>query len=659
MPDEGVSIADVAKSALEAVVSSAAEKVFQGLFDDGVTVTLSKEALAQIREIFKDVLKEHDYETQVTKTNTILFRVNEATRDKTVKLDPLRTDTLDNMDQIAQYGYRGTNAYLAAAGQALLVHRMIYDRASASQKEGDAKNIVELAKRILDQLLKFDDGFLDKQGLEIFTAFKRYTFGEDVYDENDTASPLSYMGKNYRENVQQLLHAIARFDDSQRELDKLKHPRYLINFFDYESIKDHVPLLWDSENCKKAWNLDQAKFWRCYPVDDYLPLGDICLRGRNTSPSRVPYIKAVGEGKLAYPQDYTLAWRDKGTHNPVDISGWLPVAPEGFVMGASVINASQEDIKPDNRCVLLPAEDVVMQTASDQIWNDKGSFANWDGSTWRYPDSAFNHTGLFIMQRTHSTPTDTWVGVIKRDALKGHPFRRTTPNAPDFDPGNWTETAGYGTSGRWAAGYKVRYRVAFYSASGQVLGPWWHPTHWPGSDAEGYYGDRWACPTVTNISIDPAGKAIGRILYRQFKGRDPEVVTVIANNTETHHLDTIDEPGYGPPASAPDFDPGNWSGGPESKNWVPGYKVRYAVSFYTAGGETPMGPWWHPTHWPGSDADGYYGDRWAYPLLTNIPIDPTNTATGRRIYRQFKGGLVELVGEIANNTDRSIADKKP
>jgi hypothetical protein len=259
---------------------------------------------------------------------------------------------------------------------------------------------------------------------------------------------------------------------------------------------------------------------------------------------------------------------------------------------------------------------------------------------------------------------DLWKKYDVATAIENEFQMLSIPEAPDFNPGQWVKDEGYGTSGRWNPGYKVRYAVAFYGPQGTRLGPWWQPTHWPGAGPGGYYaGSPWACPQLTNISVDLLGKATGRIIYRQFQGSDPEAAAVIANNVDTTFQDMADTPGFGPPASAPDFDPGNWKAGVPvdgSSNWIKGYKVRYAVSFYGPNGETPMSPWWHPTHWPGADVDGYYGgDPWAHPTLTNIPTDPTGTATGRKIYRQFLGGRVELVGDIPNNTDTRFLDARP
>jgi hypothetical protein len=704
---QNVSLAGLAKYAFEGAVATDASGRFQKLFEGDVSVDLSTEAYTKIGDIFNQVLGPTNSQNQKVKTKAILQRLHEATRGSVVDLKALQVDALDNLKQITSYGYRGTDAYLAAAGQALLVYRLIYDRANEPDKVEAANNIVKLAKQILDDLLSFESslfqaGYNDNERLDVFTAFKCYTFGEHSYDEADSSTPLSYMGKYYRENVQRVLATLEKFDKTKTELLKIKHPRYLLNFFKYEAIQDRVSLLWDSQNCRREADITDiihgdivgnliardpapapAKFWRCYPVKqplgDYYPLGDLCLtpktfEGGTTEPTLIPYIRAV-EGRLSMPKDYTRIYRDHGTRNPNELSVWNPVPPDGFAMMGSVLSPSQDE-RPQDRCQMLPVEDVRMTQLGWCTWHDKNTGASEnDGSTWSHPAKMYARAGLFVMEPrahndsfltewftgknvdTHTRP-DIMIGHLRPETLEGHPYLISTPGPPDFDSDKWTSEAGYLTTGRWYPGYKVRYRVAFYSPEGTLLGPWWRPK---GADTEGFYTSNKSRPTLINISVDPKEKATGRIIYRQFSGRDPEAVGVIKNNTDTTFEDKVDEPRYGPPMTAPDFDPSNWSGPdrPGTNHWVEGYKVRYAVSLYGTDGETPMGPWWHPTQWPGADADGFLSERWACPMLTNIPIDRSNTATGRRIYRQFFGGPVELVIDIPDNITTSKGDLNP
>ena len=687
MGEEGISLGTLADSALEGVISEAGGMALNALLGEGGgPVDLSEAAYDRIRDIFRETLNEAELEEEISKTKSILEGLFDAANDPNVNLEDLRNDALNNMVNISGIiQYRGTDAYWAAAAQALLIYRLIYDRSPQDGKAGAARNIVEKAELILTDTQRFEDNLLAGEGLEVFSTFKRYTFCEEPYAD-PANSPLSYMGLRYRENLQRVLATIDKFDDSKTKLNQLHHPRYLINFFDFQAIKDKVLLLWDASECdpgnfRRRDRPNPGKAWICFVANEYKPIGDL-FRSDDSDPHglepiTIPYVKAIGEGRLARPKDYIQVWRDHGSGNPRNMSGWNPVPPEGFAMMASVTSGHQ-DQKPDNRCICVLGGDVEMRQTNNRTWNDYATGAVWDGSTWDHPEPAFGRRGIFIMQRSHSWP-NTEVGVFTKDAVTGLPLLgMTRPGRPDFDPGNWTQSAGaYGTSGRWSRNFQVRYRIAFYGGRGTVLGPWWHPTNWPGSDADGYYpanrAPQWACPMLINISTDPSGLAQGRIIYRQFAGRDVETVAVIKNNTQTIFNDEVDIPPFGPPASAPDFDPSQWATGSPvsgSQNWVSGFKVRYAVSFYTAGEETPMGPWWRPTNYPGSDSDGYYpGDGnsdWAFPMLISIPVDSTHTATGRRIYRQFYDaasdgwfGTIQRVGEISDNERRIFSDQLP
>ncbi|HEY0348854.1 MAG TPA: hypothetical protein VGC60_11950, partial [Pyrinomonadaceae bacterium] len=307
------------------------------------------------------------------------------------------------------------------------------------------------------------------------------------------------------------------------------------------------------------------------------------------------------------------------------------------------------------------------------IWDDKGSQV-FKGITGPWLSNPFAQPLLSALEEAYrSLRHDQLYAaagkpepvITKWGSLIDTPIPFAPQTAPTFDPGNWAGSASDDHQ-RWKPGYKVRYAVSFSYPNGEQTrtGPWWSPHEWPDADADGYYGERWAFPRLTHIPTDPCDQATGRVIYRQFKGGDVEVVGVIGDNTTTSFQDMADVPGYGPPATGPDFDPGGWVGSVPvagSSKWVSGgYKIRYAVSFYNAGGETLMGPWWQPTYWHGADSEGYWHeDKWAFPTLINIPIDQTQTAIGRKIYRQFSGSPIELVNAIANNSATRFCDTKP
>jgi hypothetical protein len=110
-----------------------------------------------------------------------------------------------------------------------------------------------------------------------------------------------------------------------------------------------------------------------------------------------------------------------------------------------------------------------------------------------------------------------------------------------------------------------------------------------------------------------------------------------------------------PPMAAPTATPSNEDPAsfnnviPQGPKWVPGYQVRYAVSFFNAENqqETLTGPW----------SDWISSLKLCWPRLWAIPTDPSRQASGRKIYRQFNGYAVELVGTINDNTTTFFDDR--
>jgi hypothetical protein len=91
---------------------------------------------------------------------------------------------------------------------------------------------------------------------------------------------------------------------------------------------------------------------------------------------------------------------------------------------------------------------------------------------------------------------------------------------------------------------------------------------------------------------------------------------------------------------------------PRPPNWVDGNHVRYAVSFYNAGGESLLGPWC-----PWLEIRGF-----ALPLLTNVPTDTAGFGTqGRRVYRQFTSdaaaGRMFRIADIKDETTTLCQDE--
>jgi hypothetical protein len=104
-----------------------------------------------------------------------------------------------------------------------------------------------------------------------------------------------------------------------------------------------------------------------------------------------------------------------------------------------------------------------------------------------------------------------------------------------------------------------------------------------------------------------------------------------------------------PPTTVVAFYPNGWqSTSPIRPNWIPGNAVRYSVSFVDGLNETAHGAW----------CPYYRLSNKFKPTLTNIPIDPTNTAKARNVYRQFRNQPYSFVGTIRDNTTTVFVDDK-
>lgn len=84
--------------------------------------------------------------------------------------------------------------------------------------------------------------------------------------------------------------------------------------------------------------------------------------------------------------------------------------------------------------------------------------------------------------------------------------------------------------------------------------------------------------------------------------------------------------------------------------WVRGYLVYYAISFVDvrSGRQSARSRWWGPK----TDPKQMYG---GFGLI-RIPVDPTNQATARRIWRRFEGEPERLIHEIPDNVTTKYQD---
>lgn len=99
------------------------------------------------------------------------------------------------------------------------------------------------------------------------------------------------------------------------------------------------------------------------------------------------------------------------------------------------------------------------------------------------------------------------------------------------------------------------------------------------------------------------------------------------------------------PGAVPSILADGWqSHTPSEPNWLPGQAVRYAVSETNGLNESYIGPW-----------SAYVELSDSFQPTLAIPAGTTNGgASGRNVFRQFRGGSPELIGSIDKNATRFI-----
>ncbi|MBV4460809.1 Vps62-related protein [Pseudomonas sp. COR58] len=170
-----------------------------------------------------------------------------------------------------------------------------------------------------------------------------------------------------------------------RQMRPLRFDNLLINF------TTEFYRVWDTQGSRAK----PAAIWRPTPVPDllpgYFPLGDVIVADLdNINGAHVVAVVCEAEaggtdpaqGKaLSQPVDYELIWSDSGTKSKKDGSLWRPVPPQGYVALGSVCSNDHE--KPSLNAIRCVRTDLVVVSSADElIWNDKGSGAKLSFSAW-------------------------------------------------------------------------------------------------------------------------------------------------------------------------------------------------------------------------------------------------------------------------------------
>ncbi|WP_435271369.1 Vps62-related protein [Streptomyces sp. 1222.5] len=140
---------------------------------------------------------------------------------------------------------------------------------------------------------------------------------------------------------------------------------------------------------------------RLYP--GFRSLGDIAMDTHEVVPQNTFLVKDVGN-VLAAPSDYREVWNDKGSGGDLDGSIWEPVAPAGYTCLGAVGVAGYG--KPSLNAMRCVRSDLTVAGRASKVWDDAGSGAVGDASVWQA--DAADYLGLtsstFHASASHGSP---------------------------------------------------------------------------------------------------------------------------------------------------------------------------------------------------------------------------------------------------------------
>ncbi|HEF4760488.1 TPA: Vps62-related protein [Pseudomonas putida] len=198
-----------------------------------------------------------------------------------------------------------------------------------------------------------------------------------------------------------------------RQMESIKLDNLLINF------TTEFNRIWDTNGSDSK----PGAFWRPIPAPDLLPgffpLGDVAVSGYdNINGSKVvavvrdaesPGMEGTRGKALSQPIDFQPIWKDAGSGARKDCTLWRPVPPEGYVALGLVCSNHEKPLLSTVRCV---REDLVIASnLGDLIWEDKGSGAKQNFSSWSIePPSAaageiYFAPGTFVGFNSYTKPS--------------------------------------------------------------------------------------------------------------------------------------------------------------------------------------------------------------------------------------------------------------
>lgn len=170
------------------------------------------------------------------------------------------------------------------------------------------------------------------------------------------------------------------------------HAQEVEKTFKYENQGQEIEIGF-TLNFESIWNNqgsganDEIAVWRPKPKEGFYNIGDILVVGDDDYPDpnskRAAFVvKDLGGAALADPDDFIEIWTDKGSGGNTDGSIWEPVCPAGYVSLGHVVNNSYD--KPSSDVVKCVQNALVARglPPKEAAADDRASEGNTDGSFW-------------------------------------------------------------------------------------------------------------------------------------------------------------------------------------------------------------------------------------------------------------------------------------
>jgi hypothetical protein len=147
--------------------------------------------------------------------------------------------------------------------------------------------------------------------------------------------------------------------------------------------------------------------WRPSPTDtQFFILGDYAQGNYSGATGSSIIVKAINDDPsaplLKPASSWRQVWNDRGSGGDHDGSIWSAVAPDGYIAVGFVASAGYDAPSiPNYRC--LRRDLVTQATAGDLVWSDKGSGAHQDVSLW----AVQSMPNLFVAQNNYNPFTGT------------------------------------------------------------------------------------------------------------------------------------------------------------------------------------------------------------------------------------------------------------